>query len=319
MVLDDMTCRDQGMVYRKNTHIVLESSRLQVAIDPENQGRIRSFKSKRTGREYFFVDPRNEFHGPGYSDHDISGYTECFPTVGQCDYPNGKYEGLDMGDHGCLWQEQWRTEIEADKVIMACHLPQFECYFDRTCHLEEDDCLRLDYTITNDGNEPFKCIYAAHMLLYGDAQTRLEFPDEMSEVFVQFASNVAGVADKTWIQWPPPGASGLNGPFSVERGSAAKLFSRKLSEGKAAIRHTDIEETLQVEFDLPHLGILISQGYDSPYEGIKSSIILGLEPTTGIGDELPTCECTGSVLRIEPRGEMSFWIRLTLRDERARR
>ena len=95
-----------------------------------------------------------------------------------------------------------------------------------------------------------------------------------------------------------------------------KLCSDRLKEGRAVIYHRDLREGLQFEFDtenLPHLGVLIQQGY-SPDETAASNrqLFLGLEPTTGMGDDLPSCESTGTVREIQPGQEVRFGIRLKL-------
>ena len=132
------------------------------------------------------------------------------------------------------------------------------------------------------------------------------------------ALNIPGLRDKTWIPWPPPEDAGLAPPFSGERGSVVKLYSGALADGRAAILHPDVGEGLQFEFDtenLPHLGVLIQQGYypdeTSPFKG---QLYLGLEPTTGVGDDLPTCASTNTTKKILPGREVRFWIRMGLLD-----
>lgn len=296
----------------------MESDRLRVVIDPERGGRIRSFLSKRTGREYLYQDPRTEFSGDGYSDNDVSGYCECFPTVAPCLQPSGKYGGKAMGDHGYLWQGPWQTQIESDAIVLSRAIPEFDCHFQRTCHLQAGCRLDLDYSIRNDGDEPFHYVYSAHPLLSGGPHTRLEFPPEMSRAFVYVALNAPEFHNQSWIDWPQPDNATLNGPYSGDRESVVKLFSDKLSNGWVAVHHTDIGEALQIDFDtsaLPYLGVLVSQGYYEPYDGLKGSVFLALEPTTGIGDDLPTCELTGTVSKLEAGQTCRFRISLTIHDE----
>lgn len=301
--------------YSQGKHIILESDAVRAVIDPESGGRIRSFTSQRTGREFLFQDPRAEFTGSGYSDNDISGFCECFPTVARCECLSGSRKGMDMGDHGWLWQGPWSAEIDDHRVTMSKFVAQFDCRFERIFRLESADTLRMDYVISNVGDEPLEFVYSAHPLLVGCEHTVFELPEEMNEAFVYVAINAPGLADKTWVKWPQPDVATLNGPYSGDRESVVKLFSGRLRQGRAAIRHTDIGEAVRIEFDtstLPYLGVLVSQGYYGPYAGLRGSVFLGLEPTTGIGDDLPTCESTGTLRRIDPGCELAFWIKLSI-------
>jgi hypothetical protein len=296
--------------------IVLENEGLRVVIDPVAEGKIRSFFSKRTQTEWFYADTRAKHEGAGFSDRDISGYEDCFPTVGPCLCPQEPLKGMDMGDHGLLWQRPWAAEIEGDRVRMINEIPELNSRFERICHLEGPDTLHLDYSIKNHGVDPFPFIFSAHPLLFATPRTEFIFPEEMKKVFVDFADNVPGLAAKRWIDWPPPGEMGLLPPYSLDRGSVVKLFSQKLSTGAAALRHRQSGETLRFEFDsqaLPHLGILIMQGYDGRADGhFKDQFLLALEPTTAIGDDLETADSTGTLQTLAPGQELKFWIRLTL-------
>ena len=110
----------------------------------------------------------------------------------------------------------------------------------------------------------------------------------------------------------------LEPPLSANRKSVVKLYSPKLKTGKAAVHHRDAQRGLQFEFDtaaLPYLGVLYMQGFDLEEGGdFAKEIFLGLEPATGIGDDLPTCESTGTVQELAAGDSLSFWIRLTLLD-----
>lgn len=307
------------VVRRRDDTILLESLRLEVVIEPERGGKIRSFFAKRTEREFFYIDPRGT-HAAGdeYSAHDISGFDECFPTVWNCLYPDGKRRGTPMGDHGYLWRGPWQTEVVGDRVEMSKDVPLFQCSFQRTCELESSDCLKLDYSIANYGKEPMKYLYSAHPMLATDEDVELVLPDSIDKMYAFFVGGVDGVREKTWARWPLPAGANLERPFSAERHSAIKLYTPRLDHGQAAIRHAGLGQALQFEFDpdqLPYLGVLIAQGYDPEGGPFKDEVFLGLEPTTGVGDDLPTCQETGTVAELAPGESTEFWIRLRLLDD----
>lgn len=296
--------------------IVLESELLRVTVDPGCGGRIRSLISKRTGVEYLYQDTRTRFLGPSYSDHDISGYMECFPTVAPCKYPDGKRAGMELGDHGMLWQDGWESRIDGGSLVLSKDLPGLGCRFERRCYLQSAESLSLDYSVTNYGNDPLKFVYSAHPLLAARRDTRLELPGKVSEAFVGVALNVPGVRDRTWIDWPPAVETGLMGPLDAGRRSVTKLFTSRLATPWAQVRHGDSDEALRFEWSadrLPYLGFLYQQGFSNDPDGhFRNELILALEPTSGIGDDLPTCEFTGTVSVIDAGQEMTFRITLSL-------
>ena len=301
-----------------DNRLFLESDVLKIVIDPAKGGKICSFASRQTQKEFLYQDQRKEFSGDGYSDHDISGFDECFPTVWPCEYPDGKRGGMALADHGYLWQEPWEVQIENDRVLMRKDIPELQCSFERMCFLDTPQSLKLEYLVKNNGEEPLKYIYSAHPLLAADEQTQLVLPDEIDKMFVFVSMNIPGLTDKTWIDWPTENA-GLDTPYSPQKCSAVKLYSDQLTQGRAAVYHKDVREGLEFEFDtenLPHLGVLIQQGYAPDEDEVSDRpMFLALEPTTGIGDDMPTCESTGTIKEIQPGQGVRFWIRLKLLKE----
>jgi len=308
------------IVQRGEDAIQMDSSRLRVVIEPQLGGKIRSFFAKRTETEFLYADPRAAFPaGDDYLAHDLSGFDECFPTVWPCPYPDGSRRGTPMGDHGYLWQGPWRVDVANDRVEMSKDVPVFQCMFQRTCQLESPDCLRLDYAITNYGQEPMKYVYSAHPMLATSDDVELVLPDNIDKMYVFFVRGLDGVPEKTCVDWPLPTKANLGPPFSPDRHSVIKLYTPKLEEGRAraAICHASLGQALQFEFDpiqLPHLGVLYVQGYDPANGPFQDEVFFGLEPTTGVGDDLPTCHRTGTVAELAPGESKEFWIRLRLLD-----
>ena len=297
--------------------VTLESPDLRILMDPQEGRKIRSLISKRTGIEYLYQDSRSNFgEGQDYGNHDISGFDECFPTVWACDYPDGKKQGLALRDHGYLWHRPWTARIENDRVVMQCDIPELDCRFERVCWLETSRSFRLDYRITNNDDEPLKYVYSAHPLLAANEDTQLVLPQEMDQAFVFFVANMPGMSPGTWIDWREDTIPSLQSPFTAERQACLKVYSPRLTSVRAAVIHSDHKEGLQFDVDadqLPYLGVLYQQGYDSDPEGVFSrEVFLALEPTSGVGDDLPPCQTPGPLCQLQPNETKEFTIRLTL-------
>lgn len=297
--------------------LTLSGRRLRLTADPAAGGKLRSLVSVASGREFFYQDTRRSFNPAlGYSHHDIGGWDECFPTVAACRGRTPDGEAYDYRDHGALWGDAWQVTERDGAIGMACHARDPDCLFVRRCAFEADDTLRFDYRIRNRSGRPVPFVYSAHPLLAADEQTRVVFPEGMTRAFNYVAAENFGLPNGAWFDLPGPNPAGLTGPFRAQHRTFVKLFSDRLARGRCAVEFPDCGERLVMTFDvraLPCVGFLAQQGYDALGDGhFAREILLAFEPTTGIGDDLPTCARTGTRQVLPPGGEVSFWIRLSL-------
>jgi hypothetical protein len=303
-----------GKIVEDGTDLLLETDHIKVLIDLAHAGKMRTFVSKRTGVNYFYEDRRAAFTGPGYSDQDVGGFDEVFPTVNPAIYPDGQYQGVNLGDHGLLWQTAWETRVEGGHVIMVKQLPQLQCSFQKTVYLDSARSLKLDYVIHNHGSEPLKNVYTSHILLQNRPDAELIFPAEVKKVFPTVVLNIPGLSEKEWVDWPPPAEARVNPPYSPDRHNLLKGFSGRLTEGRCALRYKSLGEALTIEFDpaqLPYLGFLCMQGYaPGPDDYFYHETLLALEPSNGLGDDPESCAKTNTLHEIPAGGKFEFWVRL---------
>jgi hypothetical protein len=180
--------------------------------------------------------------------------------------------------------------------------------------LEAPGSVELAYSISNDGSEPYEFLYAHHALLAVDMDTRIRLPIDIEAVYPTVAENLNGMSLQNWTTWPCDPSLGITEPYHPARRSLLKCFSNRLRNGAFNVSQESGREVLEVEFDvahLPYLGILVAQGY-GPSSQDGEGIIVGIEPTSGIGDELLECRRTGSHQLIDPGGTYRFWIRYRL-------
>jgi hypothetical protein len=297
--------------------IIMEDDFLRVVVDPDMGGKIRSFQSKSTGTEYFYLDRRADFSRIGYSAHDISGLDECFPAVADCTFPEGPFRNERTGDHGLLWNRTWDASQEDGLLVASCELENMGLLFQRECRLNGTGGFELSYTICNESGGILPYVYAAHLMLALDPDTRVILPGEMTRVYTYASINYPIYEAGKWLDAATQIRSGLKEGFSAEKKSAVKCFTNRLSRGHCGVHHGGIGERLDIEFEareLPYLGIMISEGF-GPGGECDGEMILGLEPTTSIGDELKTSQLTGTTACLEDGCEKCFWIRLSLRED----
>ena len=102
---------------------------------PELGGKIYSIRWQ--GRELLASNPRKPFrraqYAAPYAEYDASGFDECFPTIGPCQYPIYPWAGTEMPDHGELWSLPWTDQIQDDACTFrytasACRTPSTNRY-----------------------------------------------------------------------------------------------------------------------------------------------------------------------------------------------
>jgi galactose mutarotase-like enzyme len=296
-------------------HETLHDGVVQLTVDADNGGKIRSLRSLRTDVEYLFQDTRSAFRDVSYSDHDVSGIDECFPTVMACQYPRGPWRSLHLGDHGLLWRRPWKLTRNDNSITAAIELTSIPIRFERVCRLAAPGEVVLDYTIENRGTEPFEYLYSHHLLLAADRRTRIIYPAEMDSAYATVVQYLDGVEKGDWLDWPPPAYLDISEPFDPERGSLIKLFSSEITTGNFSVSHASYAESLHVNFDaarLPYLGVLIAQGYN-PLGRDRKGLIIGVEPTTGAGDNLSDCRESNTSRELKPGSPLQFQIKYSLR------
>jgi len=303
------------LICKKENRIILESDIVKLIVEPENGGKIRSFISKASGWDFFFQDKRTNFSDRGFSYRDTSGLEECFPTVAPCQFTSASGRKFDYADHGYLWQSLWETDINDEMLTMSKDMHEINCSFQKTLELK-DNTLNMKYIIRNYGKEAVPYLYSVHPMLSANKHTRLELTDEVEKVYMCVSSDNSGFKDGSWIDLPSENNRALFGPFSRSNDAFVKFFTDSLEKGGVKIKQLDTNESLVFDYDtqtLPHLGVLAVEGVDILNDGeFKDIVFLGLEPTTGIGDDLNTCKETGTLRELKPKEELKFWISLSL-------
>jgi hypothetical protein len=99
----------------------LESDALKVVIIPGLGAKIASLFDKRTGYEWLvgpMRSPKLVNYGASFTEQDMGGWDEMFPTINACRYPApGEYAGISLPDHGEVWALPWEV-VSVDCTIL---------------------------------------------------------------------------------------------------------------------------------------------------------------------------------------------------------
>ncbi len=137
----------------------LENENLITVIVPEMGAKLVSLFDKRSQREWLVGPGNRPFqkvpYGSPFTEQDMSGWDEMFPTIVACDYPApGVHHGLSLPDHGEVWTLPWQVEQATDeKLTLSVNGPALPYRLTRTAEYTSPFVLQLSYQLINLGQE----------------------------------------------------------------------------------------------------------------------------------------------------------------------
>ena len=103
-------------------------------------------------------------------------WDDMFPTIDPYTPEAGEYAGITYPDHGEVCRLPMTVTAEGDSVVLSCTSRLFAVDFEKKITPEADGALALTYTIRNHGREDFPYIWAAHCMMQGADDLRVESP-----------------------------------------------------------------------------------------------------------------------------------------------
>ena len=265
----------------------LRTATTELAMVPALGGRIISLRSRRTGREWCWHQPRPDWlwanqPGDNFGLSPQAGVDECVPSVGGC-----AWRGRTIPDHGEVWAEAWTldaAELAAGRLSATVPMTISPFVFQRTIRPEAAGDLIFDYSVFNRGTETEEFMWSLHPLFTIEAGDRLDLPAEVTS----FRLN-GGVGDRpinfgdTW-NYPEPfmgcRLDRMETP-GLPKG-CVKGFAGPLQTGRAAIFNEGTGDRLELVWDaavVPYLGLWLNRGHGGFHH-------VALEPTNAAPDSL---------------------------------
>ena len=268
---------------------VLENEGVSVAVVPELGAKIVSIRDRRSGREWLWQNPHVPLRAAApdadYGDYDLSGWDECFPSVGNVVIPDGPWAGRSTGDHGEIWCRPADVTFGAGRMIARMRGARFPYELRREIvladGLDDSRIIRIEYELQVHGDAALPALWAAHALFALEPGMRIEFPP--GTTFRVRSHDCRLGAYDTVFPWPVAPGSGEPVDLSVvedpHAGWHAKLFTEFLPEPWARL-HAPGGGDLTLEFpDTPHIGLWINYGSIGG-KGQPPHANLGVEPTS---------------------------------------
>ena len=167
-------------VYKSRPALRVETAALTALFLPEDGGKLVSVTANRDGFEFLCQNPSPDYarlaYDGSYVDSECSSWDDMFPTIDPYTPEAGEYAGITYPDHGEVCRLPMTVTTEGDSVTLSCTSRLFAVDFEKRITPEQDGALALTYTIRNRGREDFPYIWAAHCMMQGADDLRVETP-----------------------------------------------------------------------------------------------------------------------------------------------
>ena len=297
---------------------VLENDRLRVITTPDPGAKITSIFDKKTAYEWL-VAPADRAFGPvgvgtAFTEGDMSGWDEMYPTIKPCQYPaGGPFADMLLPDHGEVWSLPWQMETTTgDALTLSVEGHALPYRLRRTLSLDDAAQLVLSYEVSNHGAHPIAALWAAHPQFTATLHTRIVLP--------ALVTNLYNVRDTpAWGTW------GLRyaWPETVDRQGKHVRLDRIAPADTGTCRKlyvppdTPVEWAALVEEDADHWLLMQWNGSQIPYLGlwidegaVNSVATVALEITDGFHDSLATAMSHQRCPVIPPGGRRQWQVTL---------
>lgn len=299
--------------------LTLQNDGLQLQIVPALGGKVISLRQRATGRDFLWRQPdrplRPAPYGAPFDQFDLSGWDECFPTIGEVVYPLEPWKGIVVPDHGEVWTLPWQWQMEGETLRMWVHSVRFGYRFERTFRLAPaaagTSALHIGYAVSNPTPFPLHALWSMHPFFSVTETSRVLLPPDV-RVRVEISTQERIGHFLSEVPWPITMDHHRQAPIDLSvmgppQPTSEKLYSTPLAEGWAALFHPDDEAFVAFTFDpaaIPFMGVCQIRG-GWPSDGVPTYSTL-LEPCTGWPDRLDLALSRGAD-RVVPGGGTLQW------------
>ncbi|SDO22259.1 hypothetical protein SAMN04487897_11027 [Paenibacillus sp. yr247] len=285
--------------------ITLESARIRLDMVPELGGKLVSIVYKPTGKEWMLDSGsrvlRQPVYGSTFTDWDMSGWDECFPTINACQ-ARGK-ENMVLPDHGELWALPWEYEIEKNAVVCSVRSPMLPYRFKRRISFPSPDRVRLDYCVENDSEEEMPFLWVPHPQFSITEPTRILLPPAIEEMLCVYEGHTLHAGES--YAW-----NTVSQLSAFVTGDARKFYFRgRVPDGWSGLYGEESGNFLflSVPSDkVPYIGVWMDEGM------FNDRVTCALEPSIGYYDSLETAIGNGTAQVIPANRSFEWYLEISI-------
>lgn len=293
----------------------LENAALQVVVVPEMGAKIVSLLDKRNQVEWLVGPGKRPFepapYGAVFTDQDMSGWDEMFPTINACSYPDpGSERVIQLPDHGEVWALPWQRIVTGNPTLSFSVEGRALPYeLSREIAFEAEAMLRFTYQVTNRSDAPISALWAAHPQFTTGSNARIILPPDISKLLNVMPEEFGWGPPETLVEWHEAARDDgtifqLDEVGPPERNQAKKFYVPPHTRAFwVTVLREPSEDWISLSWDpdeIPYLGIWIDEGY------ISDESVIAPEPATGFYDTLTLAVENGCHMVIEPGKSISW-------------
>ncbi len=291
--------------YKGYFSVIMESESVRVEMVPQLGGKLVSIVYKPTGKEWLIDSGERTLKQPEYgtifTDWDMSGWDECFPTIIAC--PSGTDEEIKLPDHGELWSLPWDYALEENAIVCSVQSPRLPYKFTRRISFRTADRILMEYKVDNAGESTIPFLWVPHPQFVITEPTRILLPPSVKEMLCVYGGNTfqtGGMYDWEPVSLLSPDITGNGVKF---------YYPDKLNEGWSGLLGLESDNFLIMSIPsvkVPYIGVWIDTGM------FNDRVTCALEPGIGYYDSLETALGNRTAQKIPPKGSFEWHLDLTL-------
>lgn len=287
----------------------LENNRLSTVIVPELGAKIASLYDKQVDHEWFASPtnpPRLREYGDTFTNYELCGWDEMFPTINECAYPLDNT--ITLPDHGEVWLLPWLvTEQSEHSITLSVEGRALDYRLTRSIHLN-DDGVRLHYALENTSSESMVCLWAAHPLFAATQQTQILLPENVVQI-VNVIPNDPVLGEADTLHDYPQQLDRVAAPTSRTCRKYYILPDAPISWAglEQADKNCGVRLIWNAE-ELPYCGIWVDEGM------YTAQATVAPEPSNGYYDSLVLAKENGRVATLDRQNTVRWEIEIKLLD-----
>ena len=265
--------------YKDRPAITISTKKLTAQILPEDGGKMSSLKDCGSGFEFLCQSPGDKYLRLGriepYVDSECSAFDDMFPTIDP--YTPVGYDGIPCLDHGEICRLSFDVSKTDDSLTLSAHSELYPVKFSKKITESREGGFILKYSIVNEGEADFPCLWAGHIMLCGALGAKLitcyKPDDEIEMIFSSSPEYGNPCFKRKWIAEP---RVDILEPYKSDGTSLKYYFAQPAEKGYCGCEYPGIGR-LMFEYScakLPYLGVWMNSG---KFQGKYN---IALEPCT---------------------------------------
>lgn len=304
--------------YKDIECVVVENAHLRLKIIPSQGAKVVSIVYLETGYEALIQNLESQFkyseYGASFTEGEMSGWDEMFPSVSECRYFRNEYQGVSIPDHGEVWALNWDYEIDKDYIKLWVNGRGLPYTFTKVIALKEN-IIHTKYSAVNNGEKDLDFIWALHPLFKATEDMEILLPDMVNEVINVCDDDMVMRDFGRKYNWPDiVDIKGNKRDLSIVPkidGTCMKFYTIGEHQGWCALKN--LKDNMMIEITYPEQ-IVNYLGVWTDYMGYtpKPLYNVALEPCIGGYDSLEYAQKNNSCKTLLSNEQTDWYVDIAL-------